>query len=70
MNSRMSSEELRSLPAAIDLPTAGRALGIGRSKIYELARSGGLPQGISVILLGNQYRVVTADLLRVLKIED
>lgn len=63
---QMTWEELRQLPSAVDLETAGRALGIGRSKIYEMARSGELQQTVKVLKLGHAYRVVTADLYRVL----
>ena len=60
----MSRDELLALPAAIDLETGNRALGLGRSKGYELARRGLYP--CKVLRLGNAYRVVTADLLEVL----
>lgn len=56
----MSREEILSLPAAIDLETANRALGLGRSKGYELARRGQYP--CRLLRLGNAYRVVTAEL--------
>lgn len=35
--------ELLALPAVTDLVTAGKALGIGRSVSYELARAGRFP---------------------------
>ena len=57
----MSREELLELPAAVDLETGNRALGLGRSKGYELAKRGQYP--CKVLRLGNAYRVVTADLL-------
>ncbi|MFI0263009.1 hypothetical protein ACH4OW_28715 [Streptomyces sp. NPDC017056] len=57
----MSREELLELPAAVDLETGNRALGLGRSKGYELAKRGQRP--CKVLRLGNAYRVVTADLL-------
>lgn len=63
----MDRAELLALPPAIDLPTTARALGLGRTKTYELARTDGLP--VKVLRLGNSYRVVTADLLRVLGID-
>lgn len=58
-------EELNSLPPTIDLMTAARMLGIGRTKAYELARQGEFP--CHVIRIGEQYRVSTADLLRLLR---
>ena len=35
--------EIAGLPAVTDLVTAGRALGLGRTKAYELARSRAVP---------------------------
>lgn len=56
----MSQAELFELPATVDLETANRALGLGRSKGYELARRGQYP--CRLLKLGNAYRVVTAEL--------
>ncbi|MER5348939.1 hypothetical protein ABT093_01175 [Kitasatospora sp. NPDC002551] len=64
----MGRAELLALPVAIDLDTANRAIGLGRSKGYELARLGDYP--CRVLRLGKKYRVITADLLRLLGIED
>ncbi|MFJ4677212.1 hypothetical protein [Kitasatospora sp. NPDC088783] len=63
----MGRAELLALPAAIDLDTANRAIGLGRSKGYELARLGDYP--CRVLRLGKKYRVITADLLRLLGID-
>ncbi|MEV4614204.1 hypothetical protein ACIQBJ_12440 [Kitasatospora sp. NPDC088391] len=63
----MSRAELLALPAAIDLDTANRAIGLGRSKGYELARRDVYP--CRVLRLGKKYRVITADLLRLLGID-
>ncbi|GLX53816.1 MULTISPECIES: hypothetical protein [Streptomyces] len=60
----MTREELLALPAAVDLDTGNRALGLGRSKGYELAKRGEYP--CKVLRLGKAYRVVTADLLNLL----
>lgn len=60
----MTREELLALPAAVDLDTGNRALGVGRSKGYELAKRGQYP--CKVLRLGKAYRVVTADLLNLL----
>jgi hypothetical protein len=60
----MMREELLALPAAVDLDTGNRALGLGRSKGYELAKRGQYP--CKVLRLGNAYRVVTADLWNLL----
>ncbi|MEU5898934.1 hypothetical protein [Streptomyces venezuelae] len=60
----MTREELLALPAAVDLDTGNRALGLGRSKGYALAKRGEYP--CKVLRLGKAYRVVTADLLDLL----
>jgi hypothetical protein len=56
--------ELLRLPAATDVVTAGRALGIGRTASYELAGAGRFP--CRVIRAGKSYRVPTAGLLTLL----
>jgi len=56
--------ELLALPVAVDLTTAARALGLGRSTAYELARRREFP--CRVLQVGSSYRVPTADLLRAL----
>jgi hypothetical protein len=63
----LTGEELLNLPAVIDLETANRALSIGRSTGYGLAKQGKYP--VTVLRLGNAYRVVTADLLKLLGME-
>ncbi|MCZ1008466.1 hypothetical protein O1L68_18755 [Streptomyces lydicus] len=63
----MTGEELLALPAVIDLDTANKALMIGRSTGYGLARQGDYP--VRVLRLGNAYRVPTAELLKLLGLE-
>jgi excisionase family DNA binding protein len=60
----MSDEELRALPSAVDLATAARALGIGRTKAYQLARAGEFP--CPVLPLGARFRVTRTHLFQVL----
>ncbi|MCX5377554.1 hypothetical protein [Streptomyces sp. NBC_00091] len=60
----MSRDQLLALPVSIDLEAGNRALGIGRSKGYELAKRDQYP--CKVLRVGNGYRVVTADLLNLL----
>ncbi|MEU7004186.1 helix-turn-helix domain-containing protein [Nonomuraea sp. NPDC046570] len=60
----LSLMELHQLPATIDLLTAARALGLGRTKAYELAKRGEFP--CRVIRVGAAYIVPTAELLRLL----
>ncbi|WP_282703211.1 hypothetical protein [Streptomyces sp. CC219B] len=63
----MQFEELIELPVAVDLETANRALNIGRTKGFELARRGEYP--VPIRRDGRTYRVNRADLLRELGIE-
>ena len=56
--------EITNLPAVIDLVTAGRALGLGRTKAYELARAAEFP--CPVIRVGKTWLVPTAGLLALL----
>ena len=60
----MNRDELLALPTTVDLVTAARALGIGRTAAYQLARAGELP--VPVLRLGSRYRVPTAALLTAL----
>lgn len=62
--SQMGLDELQRLPVTVDVPTAGRAFGLGRNRAYELARNGGFP--CPVLRFGRTVRVKRADLLRAL----
>lgn len=64
----MSVDELRTLPVSVDLVTAGRAFGLGRTKAFELVRSGTFP--CRVIPVGNRYRVPRSAILEALGIDD
>jgi hypothetical protein len=55
--------QLRAAPT-IDLMTAARALGLGRTKAYDLARRQQFP--CRVLRIGETYRVPTAGLLELL----
>ncbi len=63
----MSMEELLELPISVDMLTAFRAVGIGRTSGYELVRTGQFPT--RVLRLGNTYRVPREELLRLLGID-
>jgi hypothetical protein len=63
----MSLKELLSLPATVNVTTAGRALGIGRDKAYELIRNEAFP--VRTLALGGTVRVPTAELWKVLGVE-
>lgn len=57
--------QVRELPPTVDLMTAARVLGIGRTKAYELARADEFP--VRVVRIGGLYRISTADLLRFIR---
>ncbi len=63
----LTRAEMLALPVTVDVPTAARALGLGRSTAYELARRGEFP--CRVLRVGRSYRVPTAGLMQVLGIE-
>lgn len=60
-------DELRSLPTVVDLMTAARALDIGRTKAYQMAKTGEFP--VRIIRVGSGYHVPTAELMKVLGVE-
>lgn len=65
----LTREEILALPAATDLRTLGRAFGISEPVARERHRLGEWERlGIRVLRLGAQWRVVTADILSVLRI--
>jgi len=56
--------EIGELPVVLDVETAGRMLGIGRTAALRLARTGRFP--CRTVRVGNLWRVPTADLLALL----
>lgn len=58
--------DVLALPPTVDIETGGRAFGLGRTTSYRLARTGQFP--CKVVRAGGGYRVVTADLRRVLEL--
>lgn len=56
--------EIGGWPAVVDVRTAAKALGIGKSAAYEAIRVGTFP--VKTLIIGGTIRVVTSDLLRVL----
>lgn len=62
----LTVKDVLDLPTVVDVPTAGRALGIGVTTAYRLARAGSFP--CRVIHAGAGYRVPAAELIRVLGI--
>jgi hypothetical protein len=63
----MSIEELMALPVSVDLTTAGRAFGLGRTKAFELAQVGGFP--CRVLRVGVKYRVPRSAIFEALGID-
>lgn len=57
-------DQLHALPTVVNLLTAARALGIGRTKAYQLAQTGQFP--CRVLRVGRSYHVPTAGLLQLL----
>lgn len=62
--SHVNRDELLSLPVTVDVETAGRAFGVGRTVAYRMVRDGEFP--VPVLRVGNKYRVSTAELWRML----
>lgn len=52
----------------VDVPTAGRAFGVGRDESYRLAREGRFP--VPVLRLGRYLRVTRTAVLTALGIKD
>jgi hypothetical protein len=65
---QMSKEELFALPVSVDLVTAGRAFGLGRTRAFELARVDDFP--CRVIRVGTKYRVPRSAILEALGYAD
>lgn len=63
----VSLAEVARLPVVVDLLTAARVLGVGRTTAYALARAGEFP--CPVIRVGGGYRVPTVGLLRLLGVD-
>jgi hypothetical protein len=69
IKSQMTPAELDALPVTNNLPTAGRAFGLGRNKSYDLARRGEFP--CRVIPVGDgRYCVPRSAIFEALGIED
>jgi hypothetical protein len=64
---QMSLDELLALPVSVDLVTAGRAFGLGRTKAFQLAKDGEFP--CRVIRVGIKYRVPRSAIFEALGID-
>lgn len=60
----LTRDQLHALPVVVNLMTAACALGLGRTKAYQLAQCGQFP--CRIIRVGRNYHVPTADLLELL----
>ena len=58
---QLTQEQVRALPAGVDVPTAASILGLGRTAAYELIRTDRWPT--PVLHLGKLIRIPTAPLL-------
>lgn len=67
MKSGLVLGDIDELPVVLDLVTAGRILGFGRTKAYELARAGQFP--CRLIRAGKTYLVPTVELLTLLGLD-
>lgn len=65
---RFSREALAQLPPALLVADANRLLDLTRSTGYRMIQEGTYP--CAVLKVGDQHRVATADLLRVLELPD
>lgn len=63
----MNTRDTASLPPVLDVPTAGRLLGLGRSAAYDLILAGLWPT--PVLRLGRRLRIPTAPLLALLGLD-
>lgn len=61
---RLTMDELATLPVTVDVVTAGRAFGLGKSTAYSHAKNGTFP--CKVKRVGSRWVVLTADLRRAL----
>jgi excisionase family DNA binding protein len=62
----MTLDELRALPALLDVPTAARVLGVGRTAAYRMVSDGSWPT--PVVRVGRKVKVPTLPLLSLLGI--
>ncbi|MEI8056595.1 MAG: helix-turn-helix domain-containing protein [Actinomycetes bacterium] len=60
----MTRDELDALPPVLDVPTAAKVLGIGRSLAYDLVRRGDWPP--PVLHVGKLIKIPSAPLLALL----
>jgi hypothetical protein len=64
---RRGIEQVRRLGVTTEVETAESVLGIGRSKSYEMAKSGQFP--VRILRIGRGYFVPVPDLIKVVGVE-
>lgn len=65
--SGLTKDDVLALPPSVDLPTACKALGIGKATGYRLVAAGDFP--CPVVRLGKAIRVPAAGIHRVLGLD-
>jgi predicted DNA-binding protein (UPF0251 family) len=58
-------DEIRAWPATVSVPQAATAMGISKTYLHELIKSGQSP--VKVLPLSGRNRVITASLVRLLE---
>jgi hypothetical protein len=61
----MNRDELDALPTVLDVPTAAKVLGIGRSLAYDLVRRGDWPT--PVLHIGKLIKIPREPLIRLIE---
>jgi len=61
----MTRDELDALPTVLDVPTAAKVLGIGRSLAYDLVRRGDWPT--PVLRIGKLIKIPREPLIRLIE---
>jgi hypothetical protein len=65
MTARPTLAQVRNWPATVEVGMGAKALGIGRTTLYEAIRAGQSP--VKTITVQRRIVVLTADLIRVLE---
>jgi len=63
----MNRDQLAELPPVLDVPTAAKVLGIGRSLAYDLVRRGEWPT--QVLHIGKLIKIPTQPLVQLLGVD-
>jgi excisionase family DNA binding protein len=66
-STKVTEEQIRTLPPVVDVETAAAVLGVGRTAAYELIRMGKWPT--PVLRLGKLIRIPTRPLLELVGVK-